>query len=84
MPKQKPHSPVSDMPEDWQLSDANREYACRKGMTLETMEHEFERCKNHHAENQWTEKGWKFLVWERWVLNWMSYGSKQLQADVWG
>ena len=73
------------MPEDWKLSQKNMNYALAKGMTNATVMHEFEKCRRHHEieESLWTDKGWEHLVWERWVLNWIGYGRKQVQEDVW-
>ena len=66
------------IPENWILTESMQEFAVKHGMIPDTFQHEFEKCKTYHAENRWTQKGWDSLVWQRWVLNWVSYGRKQV------
>jgi hypothetical protein len=66
------------IPENLILSEKNIEFAVANGMRTETVHHEFEKYKTHHAESLWTQRGWDELVWRKWVLNWVSYGRKQV------
>lgn len=79
--KKKETRTTMSMPEGWKLSDGMLEYATRKGMTVPTATHEFEHCKTHHVESVWTEIGWASKVWHTWVLNWVSFGKKQVPGS---
>jgi hypothetical protein len=71
------------MPEHYELTEKMKSFGMKHGMTEATVMHEFERYKAHHSEKEWTDKGWEILVWTKWVLNWISYGRKQITSDVW-
>lgn len=78
----KKKSPTHAMPDDWSLTDEMRAYGEQKGMTTATIQHEFEHCREHHRKNEsrFTEKGWASSVWNTWVLNWVKFGSKQIEG----
>ena len=65
------------MPENWSLSEAMQDYAKRKGMTPATVSHEFEHCKERHAQALFID--WAG-VWRTWCLNWVSFGGRQVGA----
>lgn len=60
------------------MTDAMRDYGLGNGMTLPTAQLEFVKCKTHHVESRFTVKGWESKVWQTWVLNWITYGSRQV------
>lgn len=69
------------MPENWNLSERMKEYGITNGMSTTTVQHEFEKCRTHHLENLHTDLGWEFRVFQTWVLNWVTYGRKQVLAN---
>ena len=73
------------MPEEWNLSVYMRDYAKRYGMSTDTTEHEFQHCKTHHLDSEFTDRGWESQVWQTWVLNWVKFGRKQVVSEesVW-
>lgn len=66
------------MPESWALTEGMTDYGTTNGMTAPTIQHEFVKCKTHHLESRFTERGWESKVWQTWVLNWISFGAKQV------
>lgn len=76
--KKKKKSDAHPIPENWALSQEMIAYAKSKGMTQDTFTHEFEHCKEHHQEARFTIRGWSGQVWRTWVLNWISFGRKQV------
>jgi len=77
----KKKSEAHAMPDDWSLTDAMQVYAIKKGMTMLTIAHQFEHCRTHHAQHRFTAKGWSAQVWQTWVLNWISFGAKQVTVQ---
>jgi len=59
------------MPIDWLVK------AKSKGMTDETVAHEFEKFRNHHISKGTTSKDWS-RQWATWYLGWVTYGEKQV------
>lgn len=80
--KNKKKSERLPMPEHWALNVEMAAYATMKGMTPETMTIEFAKCTLHHEKigSRFTQAGWEGKTWQSWVLNWITYGAKQVPA----
>lgn len=76
--EKKRKSETKRMPEEWSLTPRMQAIASRYGMTTATMEHQFERCRLHHLEAEFTEIGWEWKVWSTWVLRWVEFGKNQI------
>lgn len=72
---------IIPIPEHYELSEKNKEFGARYGMTTDTLRHEFEKFKTRHAESRFTAAGWDSLAWRTWVLNWVSYGRIQVMVN---
>lgn len=77
LPKTKKKRETHSIPENWFLSDSMKAYGKEVGMSPSTMDHEFQKCKHHHRESRFTERGWSFDTWKTWAMNWVSFGCKQ-------
>lgn len=70
------------MPENWNLSENMKAYGLKNGMSTLTVQHEFEKCRTYHLESEHTDLGWESRVFKTWVLNWISFGRKQVELDA--
>lgn len=68
------------MPENWNLNERMLEFGLKNGMTHATVQHEFEKCRTYHLESEQTAIGWEYRTFYSWVLNWVSYGRKQING----
>jgi Helix-turn-helix domain len=66
----------AEIPDDWEPSGSDVEYAEKHGMTPSTIRFESDAFAHYHRAKGNTSKSWS-LRWMYWVRNWVEHGAKQ-------
>jgi len=62
----------------WELSLIETSFAREKGMSENTIKHEFDCFKNYHERLKTLSENWT-AMWNGWCLRWVEFGSSQIE-----
>jgi hypothetical protein len=72
----RPKSTGTPIDPDWRPTEAGAAFATSRGMTADTIEAQAVAFLAHHQSKGTLSKSWD-ASWRTWVINWVSFGSKQ-------